>query len=618
MAIFKKPGGVLSANLLNEFENYLNDKCIGWNKKNQTLVFPYLPNPKYPGPLNRASGSAIQIPGLKATNEQFYKGLKDGHDCEIKVLQAIANLSDEKSLGFKLFHDVPINHERLKLLADAYSSSLGAIAEFKNGEMCDIVCICNKFIALIEVKTSISSAKSSFVKEKRPCIDGNSFLKAILKAIKMENENLNIVHVIAIPNVENCESIRHLPQKDYHYICKKELDDQELLLKFWNNIIPIGSGDHQIAQSNEMIERLIISMVAMKVAMIKVLTDDELNDKHHLMMHLLDASVREGVTGHEIYSTIVQQKHLSQIYEKQEAKAQKSNGGLIISIKSDPSLKNSMMNEVLFFTPEQAKILYHVPNPKHIIFGPAASGKTLLIQAKAIQLLNKNFRVVILIPYALIDLYDKFFARTLDNEKMSLLTITSIENNDQFKSFKERIKIGDHLLIDEYFALLNSSIFKEAFNELSKIFQSLQPEQFCWIVLDPLQPADEKNFAPEIKIAGLENATISFLLTVQRCTLNVFNQWNSHCGRFVSIGHQYIGSNSQLIYLESVGTYKDRVDSLANCICECAGKQLDAGWNPKDIVILIDDSSMLGWDPTLKLWESVKSKLKIAPLGNSS
>lgn len=116
---------------------------------------------------------------------------------------------------------------------------------------------------------------------------------------------------------------------------------------------------------------------------------------------------------------------------------------------------------------------------------------------------------------------------------------------------------------------------------------------------------------------GMHMATVSYLLTVQRCTESVFKQWKSHCGKYVTLGHQYSGVLADMWILPRSDDFDKAVQITASYIEKVVKTELEAGWRPKDIVVLIDDNFMHGWDAHGEIWELLKKSINIYPIGKT-
>lgn len=523
--------------------------------------------------------------------------------------------------------------------------------------MCDVFAISPSIIALIEVKASIGTAKAALDKAKKsggpqPLERGLLFLRKILKALQI-NENIQIMQLLIVPNPSvtvneitgkiekkftNGLDIRHKLGKKfvYQFLGEDDLQSDALEKLFDAKSAPI------LTESD--LHRLTAACVLLMVGMVNKTSEEAAETVMKV--------IYEGRKGGDLAKEIIMQSSLEAVFQKQESiiingkqsqrqgqsrrrsraeHARKvaemdantteaysviSDRHKIVSLELD-SRYRSLTSEVLFFSPEQARILHHVPSAKQIIFGPAATGKTLLIQAKAVHLVKTNQPVLIILPEPLIRLYEAFFRRVLNPVEQERLTLLSLER-PQIVAVIRRLVLerGYGILIDEYFAIVSNASHPEAVRAVHELLAALPADRLCWIAIDPLQPCDEKNFAPEVQIPGMNNGIVSYLLTVQRCTNCVFKQWSKHSGRFVSLGHQHEGVFAETVVVPQFDDYQRDVAAIAGMIAGSAKRLLEQRWRAEDIVILIDDAGLsYGHRAQGDLWEALKKQLAIHPIG---
>ncbi len=120
--------------------------------------------------------------------------------------------------------------------------------------------------------------------------------------------------------------------------------------------------------------------------------------------------------------------------------------------KALPESKTEVGTVVVWLDPIQLEILNDVTTKKQIIIGPASTGKTLLIQLKVLQIIEKStVNVLIILPCKQLEAkYKDFFLKT------DLDTSTRIEfvtpDTQYWESLLEENKTS-HWFIDEFAAL---------------------------------------------------------------------------------------------------------------------------------------------------------------------
>jgi hypothetical protein len=202
----------------------------------------------------------------------------------------------------------------------------------------------------------------------------------------------------------------------------------------------------------------------------------------------LDKVLLEGVKGAEQSNRIIQQQFLRSNYKKQGANS--SDHGLIINVKSNAAMK-SVQSEIFFLTPEQSAIMSNDAITRRIIYGPAGSGKTLLIQIKAVELLEAGQRVLIIVPQSLRILYRRFFSRKIgDEQNCDQLCISHFESPETISEI-QRFSLDRqfNLFIDEYFVVMTSinDGDEDSLNDLlacNRLCESLNDIEFQYLCCD--------------------------------------------------------------------------------------------------------------------------------------
>ena len=256
--------------------------------------------------------------------------------------------------------------------------------------------------------------------------------------------------------------------------------------------------------------------------------------------------------------------------------------------------KNPNHSEALknFFTPEhketfiwldptQAKVLKENYR-RHIIRGPASTGKTILLQLKVLQLIksSKDEKILILLPFqALVDKYKSFFEKSglrVDDESF----VVAIPQERKLEKFIEQNQ--PHVFIDEFTAVWSGkSLFT---SKLQSYLEGEIPDsKLFWITIDHKQSLDvfESDYlSSDLMKCAMKNAFETDLLIVHRCTKRVFERYKHFCGQMVALGHQWQGNQTT-----TCDTPRNLME-LANEVSSSINKKLDEGWRKKDICII--------------------------------
>ena len=134
----------------------------------------------------------------------------------------------------------------------------------------------------------------------------------------------------------------------------------------------------------------------------------------------------------------------------------------------------------MFLNPDQLRIWN---GPRHQFFnGSSGSGKTILLQFKALECAKKAEKVVIVVPSSLIALYREFFATNNISSEVDVLSPPSV-----FEFFQRIVPGGNeakfHFFCDEL-QTFEADMLLILENVLARI-QSL--DCYCWVAYDYMQ-----------------------------------------------------------------------------------------------------------------------------------
>jgi hypothetical protein len=172
-------------------------------------------------------------------------------------------------------------------------------------------------------------------------------------------------------------------------------------------------------------------------------------------------------------------------------------------------------------------------NPYQIIVGPASTGKTVLIQLKACQILQKDPSAAILIVLPLDALkvkYIQFF------KGCSLMVFNKVFVMTTGEDWKTVIKEHNpHVFIDEFAAI--RSMEEDFLNKiLELVTKHKQINSFLWLTIDFQQNYDILMLGlPQVENKEfIERASKRHLLLVHRCTIGVFQVFCIKKSKYVS------------------------------------------------------------------------------------
>ena len=266
--------------------------------------------------------------------------------------------------------------------------------------------------------------------------------------------------------------------------------------------------------------------------------------------------------------------------------------------------KTTWKKQLIWLDPVQSKILRD-SIPRQIIFGPASTGKTVLIQIKASETVRK-FReqknVVVVPNKELKEKYDRFFDREdLGEGRARIIVMTAAE--DFLKCFKE----GCNVFFDEFCASVAiSEIFLQRFEKLLELIPAFH-HQLVWITADFHQSLEDSWFETSASGIILNRSEFcrTYLGLIHRCTLEVLKTYLDFCGPLLHPKpHQVIGTKEERILIDNT---REKVDLNEMILLEI-GKQSDLGWQPEQIaVIVVLDSPFM-----IFLWHHLKKNIRSA------
>ena len=190
----------------------------------------------------------------------------------------------------------------------------------------------------------------------------------------------------------------------------------------------------------------------------------------------------------EVYACIDEQKSPRQSYDKQnkkgkkkkekkeeEEKAMGESPKAVVSTQDHPGL-SSLKGKFKFLNQQQLAV-WEGPL-RQLIHGVTGSGKTLLLQYKALECASKGVQVKVIVSHGLLSRYKKFF------EHSKNVTIVDWSARDLIEVFRSD-GLNCHIFVDESQLILSRLEFVR--------FPSNEKKYYCWFALDEMQAdADDK------------------------------------------------------------------------------------------------------------------------------
>ena len=415
--VVKGPAGEYSSNFEECCEEYLTGRWPDWKKNDRTYMSPPFFRCRYISPTGDASG-AVE---LTKTEEGYMRG----DFAELQIFQCLERFGQETNQPMFVLSQFKYR----KFIKEFFPKDCPLVASLKNllvengdkGEIDFVVLHRRIGVILIEAKGNTEFNSDRYDEAKKQLEFAETFVRVFLESKGM-NE-VDFVHkVVAMPNVsdEGRSSEGFINLRKIHLEMDGEGNVISLLpfARWWKGKFTERSlGEH---------EEKFLSVISLFVG----------------QRATVNASVR--VLG-EVFKTIDKQKFLQQSYEKTT-----NEKPVVVRLEK----KSILARQFVFLNEEQLAIWRG--EKKQLIHGVTGSGKTILIQHKALECVKRNEKVVIFVPTILGKLYKEFFSsngilflhfnykRDSQNFKQNSLKDCSLEF---FKKFLRKGKPCDEKLL---------------------------------------------------------------------------------------------------------------------------------------------------------------------------
>ena len=415
--VVKGPAGKYFSNFEECCEEYLTGRWPDWKKNDRTYMSPPFFRCRYISPTGDASG-AVE---LTKTEEGYMRG----DFAELQIFQCLERFGQETNQPMFVLSQFKYR----KFIKEFFPKDCPLVASLKNllvengdkGEIDFVVLHRRIGVILIEAKGNTEFNSDRYDEAKKQLEFAETFVRVFLESKGM-NE-IDFVHkVVAMPNVsdEGRSSEGFINLTKIHLEMDGDGNVISLLpfARWWKGKFTERSlGEH---------EEKFLSVISLFVG----------------QRATVNASVR--VLG-EVFKTIDKQKFLQQSYNKTT-----NEKPVVVRLEK----KSILARQFVFLNEEQLAIWRG--EKKQLIHGVTGSGKTVLIQHKALECVKRNEKVVIFVPTILGKLYKEFFSsngilflhfnykRDSQNFKQNSLKDCSLEF---FKKFLRKGKPCDEKLL---------------------------------------------------------------------------------------------------------------------------------------------------------------------------
>ena len=482
-------------------EEYLNRLWPDWKTSDRTYMFP----PAFPFRYTAPTGAASGAVGLSKSEELDIKG----DSAELRIFRALDKYGRETNQPMlvitKFEFQEFIDQVLLQNLPSEYVQSLFPdLSETDLSREIDFLIIHRRIgVILIEVKATEKFKTNRYLDAKRQLQVGEKFVQALLTAKDLD---IPVYRVIAMPNVvdEGRNANDFIDLRKIHLGLTDDDEDDNLphFEMWWKQHFT----ERSFEEEREKLLNLISVFVGQRSAI---------------------SATTQILSG--VFKTIDEQSFLERSHAKMTRKG--ASGCPVVVRPADDTGLRILAKQFVFLNMEQLGIW---EGPLHQLFcGAPGSGKTILLQYKALECAKKNEMVLIMVPPPLDKLYKEFFTRNeIANGMVTIVTFDSIST---FLSQALEMSVKPvHVFVDEFqILLLTNETLLGAIREFLVRYQSTSFYQ--WISYD----FNQMLFVNEV--FGMKRTNVSVpsfltklcesqnfihapsLTTVMRCTSEVYD-----------------------------------------------------------------------------------------------
>ena len=499
-------------------EQYLNRLWPDWKTSDRTYMFPPAFPFRYIAPTGAASGAV----GLSKSEELDIKG----DSAELRIFRALDKYGRETNQPMlvitKFQFQEFIDQVLLQNLPSEYVQSLFAdLSETDLSREIDFLIVHRRTgVILIEVKATEKFKTNRYLDAKRQLQVGEKFVQALLTAKDLD---IPVYRVIAMPNVvdEGRSANDFIDLRKIHLgVTDDEEDDNLQHFELWWK-------QHFTERSFEEEKEKLLSLISVFVGQRSAIS---------ATTQILS----------EVFKTIDKQSFLERSHAKMTRKG--ASGSSVVVRPADATSLRILAKQFVFLNMEQLGIW---EGPLHQLFcGAPGSGKTILLQYKALECAKKNEMVLIMVPPPLDKLYKEFFTRS--EIANGMVTIVTFDRISTFLSRVLKMSMKPvHVFVDEFQILFSTN--ETLLGSFREFLVHCQGTSFYqWITYDIYQllfvnrlfgmkqtNLDVSSFLNEL--CEKQNFThASSLTTVMRCTSEVYDFLQRHME--LSMGKQSGGT----------------------------------------------------------------------------
>lgn len=421
-AIVKGPANEYFGDLEAAGDAYLCRLFPEWKTADRTYMFPPVFPFRYIAPTGKASGA---VP-LSKSEEVDVKG----DEAELRIFRALDKFGRQESqpmtvltkFEFKEFIREVLLRKLPVESVDALFASTRLSHTDLSREIDFLVVHRRAGVVLIEVKATEKFKTNRYLDAKKQLEVAEKFIQALFKAMRI---TLPVYKVIAMPNVTDLgrDAAGYIDLRKEHLVSgDDDCDDIRLFASWWKKhfleILPSEGADTMTT-----ISRFISILVGQRTAISAT------------------ANILAGVS-----KTIDEQSFLERSFAKLAKKGVR--GSKMVDKPTEKVRPGVLAKQFMFLNNEQLKA-WNGPLLQ-VIVGSPGTGKTILLQYKALECAQKNEKVLVVVPSPLDQLYTKFFIRNGIPEGLTAV-ITFSQLADFLSEDAEWEATGPlHVFVDEF------------------------------------------------------------------------------------------------------------------------------------------------------------------------
>ena len=491
----KGPAGQYTSDLLKACEDNFSrvyPECVN-SSDHGPIMCPPAFKFGYVAPRGEASG-ATPLSDIEEVNF-------NGDAVELKIFEALETFGRGKTkqpmFVLSKFQFKDFTKQVLQKILPADHPTLVKFQDLE-GEV-DFVIVHRRIgVILIEVKAMPEFKKGEYNRAKKQLKNGEEIIQALLLGIEI---NIPVYKVIALPNLSDLG--RATP--DFINLRKFNVGSHDDFQRWWTtNFVEVESGSSELAKMQKLIAILVGQRSAVS-SPAKVLSD--------------------------VFKKIDTQSFLQRSFDKRATVVEPD----VVRKTNEPEL-TTLAKQFIFLTPEQLRIW---SGPCRQLFcGVTGSGKTILLQFKALECAKKGEKVFVIVPSRLTKLYNNFFKINNVFSKIHVLP----QNDFLWEVCWRNVSEKFHVFADEWQLLWGN---EPEWSGISRALHDLITQQtkhdscYCWITYDDKQWSSKPGSINDSAfIYAVQNSIHNYcyknllyhassLTTSMRSTVQVYSYWNS-------------------------------------------------------------------------------------------